>query len=120
MSTTAQITTKAKENAYVVHMKGEIDVTNLPDLEVAVKPIVDNADVKILILDCKDLVFIDSKVVGYFAYLYSTLSHSERKILITAANETINDILTLVGLTAIIPQFLTIDDALQNLTTPTT
>jgi anti-anti-sigma factor len=115
MSTTVQITTEAKDNAYIIHMIGEIDVSNLSDLESIIKPIIDNANVKAIILDCKDLLFIDSKVVGYIAYLSTTFGHSERKLLIASANETINDILTLVGLTAIVPQFSTIDEALVNI-----
>lgn len=115
MGTEVKITTEAKDNAYIVHMVGEIDISNLSDLESVIKPIIDNADAKALILDCTGLMFIDSKVVGYIAYLSTTFGHSERKLLIASANETINDILTLVGLTTIVQQFTTVDEALANI-----
>jgi len=120
MATNAQITTETKNNAYIVHISGEIDISNLSSLESIIKPIIDDTNIKAIVLDCKNLMFIDSKVVGYFAYIYTALNHSNRKIMIVAANEIINDILTLVGLTAIIPQFTTIEESLQNLTTATT
>lgn len=119
MATIAKITTEIKNNSYVVHMTGEIDISNLSYLESSIKPSIDNMSIEAIVLDCKDLMFIDSKVVGYFAYLYKTFSNSNRKIIIVSANETINDILTLVGLTAIIPQFTTIEEYFQNLTTVT-
>ena len=120
MPTIATITPEAKGNAYIIHMAGEIDISNLPDLEGAMKPLLDNKDIKAFILDCSELMFIDSKVVGYFAYLHTTLSHSERKLMIAAPNETVKDILTLVGLHTIVPHFATIDEAVNQLSSSST
>ena len=117
MLTPAQITSEAiKNNLYVIHLSGEIDINSLPDLENTVKPIIEKEDIQGIVLDCKELTFIDSKIVGFIAYLYTNLSNAKRKLIITGANETINDILTLVGLTAIVPNFSSIDEAINQLT----
>jgi len=107
-----KITPEARGNTYIIHLEGEIDVAALPQLESAMKPLVENVSINVFVLDCANLMFIDSKVVGYMAYLYTTLSHAQRKLMFAATNETINDILTLVGLTSIIPSFATVDKAL--------
>jgi anti-anti-sigma factor len=115
MPTAAKITSEAKGNAYVIHLEGEIDVSILSQMETAIKPLLADINIQAFILDCKNLMFIDSKVVGYMAYLYTTLTHSQRKFMFAAPNETVNDILTLVGLTSIVSSFKTVDEALSNI-----
>ena len=115
MSTVAQISQELKGTTYVIHMIGEIDVSNLPELEGTVNPLASDTSANSFILDCNGLEFIDSKVVGYMAYLYSTLSRSQKKLMIVGANSTISDILTLVGLNSIIPIFPTTEEALKSL-----
>lgn len=99
----------------VIHLAGEVDVNRLSELEKAVTPLLNQATVKILILDCDGLEFIDSKVVGYIAYLHTTLSKSQRQLAVAHVNETINDILTLVGLNAIIPFYDSVEVAIETL-----
>lgn len=115
MFTEPKITSEAKGNTYIIHLTGEIDVTILPQLEAAIKPLLADTNIQAFILDCANLMFIDSKVVGYMAYLYTTLTHSQRKFMFAAQNETVNDILTLVGLTSIVSSFKTVDEALSNI-----
>ena len=117
MSVPARITSEAVgDNLYLIHLSGEVDINSLSDLENTAKPILVKQNVKGIILDCKELTFIDSKIVGFMAYLYTNLSKAGRKLAITGMNETINDILTLVGLTAIVPSFSSVDQALNQLT----
>ncbi|MBU0578346.1 anti-sigma factor antagonist [Patescibacteria group bacterium] len=115
MPIVAQIKAELIENTYyVIHMTGEIDVNQLPVLESITKPLLEENNVKGFVINCSELTFIDSKIVGYIAYLYTTLTHSNKKLLIAGANDTINDILTLVGLNAIITFFPTVDEAIQS------
>ena len=115
MSSQTKIETRIeKENICVVHITGEVDSDNLSELEGILKPIIEDLKIKKIIFDCVDLEFIDSKVIGYVAYLHTTLSHNDRHIAFAGANETINDILMLVGLTSIIEQFNNINEALNN------
>lgn len=102
--------------AFVAHLKGEIDVTVLPQLEGVLKPLLEKAELKILVLHCRDLRFIDSKVVGFMAYLRTNFAKNKRQLFLAETNETVNDILSLVGLNQIIPHFGTLQEALKSLT----
>ncbi|MBN1258597.1 STAS domain-containing protein [Candidatus Peregrinibacteria bacterium] len=98
----------------LIHAGGEIDQTGLPDLENAVKPLLGNPALKILVLDCAALTFINSKVVGYLVYLHTTLAKSGRKLILAGLNETLTDILSLVGLITILPHYETWEQAVEN------
>lgn len=97
----------------VAHLKGEIDVHRLPEAEAGLKPLVENSALTTLVLDARELTFIDSKVVGYIAYLRTTYTKSGRHLCLVGVNETVNDILSLVGLMQVIPHFATLDEALK-------
>jgi len=97
----------------LIHTIGEIDQSNLPDLESAVKLLLESPALKAVVINCTDITFINSKVVGYFAYLHTTLVKSGRKLVLAALNETLSDILALVGLTAIIPHYETWEEAVE-------
>ena len=118
MTVHAEITAEAKGNICLVHLNGEIDVSYLPDLENVVKPLLENAYYQAFVLDCENLLFIDSKIVGFMAYLYTTLTKNNRKLFIADTNETINDILTLVGLKTLIPYYDSAEEALKNILIP--
>ena len=116
MESIAQIEIKIIDNLYcLIHLSGEVDINNLDELEKAVAPMIEKKSIKAFVIDCSDLKFIDSKIVGYIAYLHTTLNRSGRKLAIANTNETINDILILVGLTTIIPVFDSAEEAIQSL-----
>jgi anti-anti-sigma factor len=100
-------------DAVLLHLTGEMDETNLPELEMQMEPIVHGKTSGAVVIDAEGLLFINSKVVGYFATLYSSLRKQNRPLLITRMNENIQDILTLVGLTTLIPAFTTLEDAFK-------
>ena len=106
-------TTVEQKNTCVIHLIGEFDADNLSALEDTIESIVDKKEIKKIILNGDGLLFIDSKVVGCIAHLYTTLLRSNRILLVAHLNETINDIFTLVGLNNIIKQFKTLDAALK-------
>jgi len=119
MKDPGSITPEALENnLYAVHLSGEIDVNYLPQLENVVKPITDIPQLNGIVLDCKNLLFIDSKIVGFIAYLYTKLSRAKQKLIIAETNETVNDILILVGLTTIIPFSPTLAEAINQINVP--
>ena len=96
-----------------LHLSGEVDVDYLPTLEKQMEAPLKKV-FQLLIIDCQNLEFIDSKIVGYMAYLYTTLAKSKKNIVFLNVNETVNDILTLVGLTSIIPLFNSREEALTH------
>ncbi|MBI5421519.1 hypothetical protein HZA44_00075, partial [Candidatus Peregrinibacteria bacterium] len=48
-----------------------------------------------------------------FAYLYTTLSKDKRRIIFASYNQTIKDILGLVGLDKLVESQATMDDAIE-------
>jgi anti-anti-sigma factor len=116
MATTATITINSLEGnntVKVIHVAGELDETNLPQFEGAITPLMEDPTVKVFIFNFMELRFINSKVIGYFAYLYTTLSKDKRRIIFASYNQTIHDILTLVGLDRLVESAPTLDIAIQ-------
>ncbi len=114
MVSTTTFSTEIVENSIgLIHAEGEIDQSNLPDLESAVKPLIENPALKTLIFNCTDIAFVNSKVVGYVAYLHTTLVKSDRHLVLAAMNETLSDIFALVGLTSIISHYETVEEAVE-------
>ncbi|MBU1017750.1 STAS domain-containing protein [Patescibacteria group bacterium] len=118
MATVANITVESapdNPSVQIVHLSGELDESNLPDFEQVIRPLVADLSCKVLLFDLDGLKFISSKVIGQFAYLYTTLSHSQRQLVLVRMDENIKDIFALVGLDQIIPTHPDIESALSNL-----
>ena len=116
MATTANITINSLEGnntVKVIHVAGELDETNLPQFEAAIAPLMEDPSVKVFIFNFMELKFMNSKVIGYFAYLYTTLNKDKRRIIFASYNQTIHDILTLVGLDKLVESAATLDIAIQ-------
>ncbi len=116
MPTNATITVNALEGSQamkVVHVTGELDETNLPNFEEVVTPLALDEKVKVLVFNFMGLQFMNSKVIGYFAYLYTTMSRSQRKIIFACYNTTIRDIMMLVGLDKLVDSEATLEGAIQ-------
>lgn len=119
MTTIANITVNpASDNpsAKVVNVSGEIDESNLSDFEQVVNPLVANLNNKVLIFNFDGLEFISSKVIGQFASIYTTLTHSQRQLALTNLSQDIQDIFALVGLNQMIPIYPNLEDALAHFT----
>jgi len=117
MPTTATITVNSLENndaIRVVHITGELDESNLPEFERTVGPVALDPKTQILIFNFMGLKFMNSKVIGYFAYLYTTLSRTQRKIIFACYNQNIRDIITLVGLDKVVESFPTLEGAIES------
>lgn len=99
----------------IVNVVGELDESNLPEFEAVVNPLVQDEAVKALIFNLEGLEFMSSKIIGYFASVYTTLSSSQRQVIATNINQTINDILVLVGLDQLLTIYPTTEEALSNL-----
>jgi len=121
MPTQANITVNSLENnpsVKAVNIAGELDESNLSEFETVVNPLINDVNNSILIFNLKGLEFISSKVIGQFAALYTTLSHAQRKLILTDLNQTITDIITLVGLNQMITIYPTFEEAVQAISAP--
>ncbi|MBN2087139.1 STAS domain-containing protein [Candidatus Peregrinibacteria bacterium] len=115
MPTEVKITSRVLITSCVIHMEGSIDGNNLDKLESVVEPLLKDPNNRIFIMDFKGLQFIDSRVVGYITFLYTTLNHSGRILALISPTEAVDDTLTLVGLKNLIPTFSSIDEAIKKL-----
>lgn len=104
-----------KDNIKIVSLAGEIDETNLGDLKEVIDPLLVNSDCQVLLLNLKDLNFINSMVISYFTNIYTKLTELNKKIIFIEANNQILDILDLVGLTTIIDNYSNLSEALKTL-----
>ena len=100
----------------VVRVAGELDESNLSDLENAVNPLVQDPNVQTLIFNFNALEFMSSKIIGYLAGLYTTLSHENKKMILAEFNQTIFDILSLVGMDQMVGCYKTMEEVIASIT----
>jgi stage II sporulation protein AA (anti-sigma F factor antagonist) len=89
----------------LIKLNGEIDESNLDEFKARLDPLAEEKNCLIIILNLKDLTYINSKVIGYLASYYSKLTDLGKKMIFCEANPNIMDILSLVGLTNIVEYF---------------
>jgi anti-anti-sigma factor len=95
----------------VIVIEGNIDESNLHTVKTKMDAVINDDEVKAIILDFKSLMYINSKVVGYLANTYSLMTEKGGKIIIAGASESMKDIISMVGLNLIIDCVDTIEDA---------
>ena len=110
-----EITDSTNPSAKVVSLKGELDESVLDSLKTQLDPILDDSNILTMILNFQDLEFINSKGIGYLVSIHTHLSKDARKMIMVAASEAVMDVISLVGLTSIIPYFATMEEATASL-----
>lgn len=104
-----------RENVKILSLSGEIDETNLGELKEVVDPLLVSDDCENLLINLKDLTFINSMVISYFTNIYTKLNELNKRVIFLEANNQILDILDLVGLTTIIDNYNSLSEALNSL-----
>jgi anti-anti-sigma factor len=104
------IETAPKEGMKIVHLKGELDELSIETLRVELEPLLNDHSVSELVFDLNDLEFINSKGIGYVVSVHTHLAKDNRALRLTSAQEAVMDVIGLVGLTAIIPYFDTLEE----------
>lgn len=107
----AEITNTNKSGTMLVHLKGELDEMSVEDLRKVIEPSLNDQRVNELIFDFSDLEFINSKGIGYIVSVHTHLAKDGRSMKIANANEPVMDVISLVGLTTIIPYHSTVEEA---------
>ena len=95
----------------IASLVGELDESNMAILKEQLTPTIVNEEVKILILNLPKLDFINSKGIGFLVSMYTHFAKQKRKIVLVNASEPVMDVISLVGLTSIIPYYQTLDGA---------
>ena len=100
-------------HAVQITLVGQIDESNLSNLKEYLEPLLKEGNVTSFIFNFKGLEFINSRVIGFFLSLYSSLSDEGKTMAIIQSNENIFTILSLVGLTTLIGHYDTLEEALE-------
>ncbi|MEI7510660.1 MAG: STAS domain-containing protein [Candidatus Peregrinibacteria bacterium] len=106
-----------KDHLKVIYLSGEIDGETVD----AFRESLNNAlheertqGTKCFIFHLRDLEFINSTVIGYFADMYTRLSQEDKKIIFSEGNQHILDILDLVGFLSLVEHYGSLRDAIAS------
>ncbi|MBI5414827.1 STAS domain-containing protein [Candidatus Peregrinibacteria bacterium] len=102
-----------KEKTKVLYISGDIDESNLEDFKRDFSPLLETQGIEEYVLHLRDLQFINSMVIGYFAGVFSDLHAKGKKLVIAEGNSHILDILTLVGFTNLVKHYPTLQEAIE-------
>lgn len=108
----AEITDEKAPSVKVVHLNGELDEISVEQLKTQLDSLLEDTNVNQLIFDLTNLRFINSKGIGFLVSVNTDLSKDGRNMTLAGANESVMDVLSLVGLTNIIPYHATLEEAL--------
>ena len=113
----AQITGKIVKIARIV---GQLDESNVDEkIQEIYKLIEVNPKGLNLIFDLANLEYMNSKSIGYLTDLYGKITESGGQVVIAQPKPNIEDILQVVGLTQLIHNFASLDEAKKFLSTET-
>lgn len=100
----------------VVHISGQLDESNVDEKIQEVYKVVEEVPSGLkLLVDLGGLEYMNSKSIGYLTDLYGKISETGGQVVIAQAAANIVDILQVVGLTQLIKNFATIDEAKEEL-----
>lgn len=108
------ITESSNSAVGTIALQGELDEFSLDMLKEKADATLHNAGTKLIIFDLKDLEFINSKGIGFFVSVHTHLTKDGRRLALVGAKEPVMDVISLVGLTSIIPYYDTIEEAMGN------
>ena len=92
-----------------------MDESSLETVKPQIDSVLNDTNVKYLILNLTQLSFINSKGIGYLVFIHTHLSKDQRELILAGANEEVMDVISLVGLTTIVKYFNTLEEALTGL-----
>lgn len=109
------IPVKEKPDVRIVHIAGEIDESSIDSFKKEVEAYLKTEGVNAFIFFIRDLEFINSMVVGYFAELYTAMTGQGRKMIFAEGNNKIIDILQVVGFLNLVDYHPTVQEAMDSL-----
>ncbi len=112
---TINIADAEKVGVKIITLTGEMDEASIENVKAQIDPLLDNTETTTILFDLKGLVFINSKGIGYLVSIQTHMSKSGRAIMITQANDSVMDVISLVGLTSIIKYFATLEEAIGSI-----
>ena len=82
---------------YIIDVKGDLDLYNAFRLKEAVQRMID-ADARVLILNMKDVDYVDSSGIGALLSINRLLAKDGRKLRIASVTQTVQNLMNITGL----------------------
>jgi anti-anti-sigma factor len=96
----------------LVKISGQLDESNVDEKSKEIYAIIEQTPKGLsLVFDLENLEYMNSKSIGYLTDWYGKINEGGGKIVLSNAKPNILDILNVVGLTQLIPNFATLDEA---------
>ena len=114
MSSVKGIQKEISNETVAIYLSWEIDESNLEELKNIMNPILDS-DFKHLILNIKDLTYINSSVIWWFVWEETNFINNWKKFVFSECNEDIYEILELVWLIYAVDTYDNNEEALLSL-----
>lgn len=103
---------KRKNKTLIILVSGEIDHHSSKDLRAQTESALAQMGGRNIIFGFQEVTFMDSSGIGVMIGRYKQLQSLGGRIAIACANEKIDEIIRLSGLTKLLPTFETLEDAL--------
>lgn len=98
LSTGFEHTTEKVDDQVVIHLAGEIDLAAAPDLEAAIDAATENGLGSEVVLDFKDVTFLDSSGLRVLVTAHSALAEAGRSLSLANPSVAVSRILEITGL----------------------
>lgn len=85
-----------------VRFNGELDQKSVERIRVRVSELIENYNIEYLVINCRDLSFMDSSGIGFIIGRYNQLKDVNGKIIICEMNDLIAKIINISGLSRIV------------------
>jgi len=108
----AELSASSTPQIKVVEVTGDLDEANIDKLKLVVEPLLDQPELDQIVLDFSKLRFINSKGIGYLVSIHTHVTKDTKILAIASANEAVMDVISLVGLTSIIPNYTSVEEAM--------
>ena len=113
METLMEITKKEEGGVIIFEFKWELDETNADKTFNQIYTDIWGFEDKKIIFNMAWLKYLNSKSIGYIADVYSNIDDNDGEMYITNCDESVKDVLELVGITNIVPTVDTVEEALD-------
>lgn len=90
-----------RENNLIIRFQGELDQQFIEGMKEKVSEIITKYHIKYLIINCKELDFIDSSGVGFILGRYKEINDNNGEIILCEMNDFIERLIRISGLSRI-------------------
>ena len=94
-----------------IRFSGELDQKSVEKMRIRVTELISNYRIEYLIINCRELNFMDSTGIGFIIGRYNQLKEVNGKIILCEMNELITKIVNVSGITRIVIVKKTEEDA---------